>query len=77
MAQFTGTIDQTIDMLHKGLQQQLQEAIYYRLINEAQIIIKECARIEAEKCIKNITAWRHMDRNTIELNIYFGDKKVD
>jgi len=75
MAQYTGTMEQTVDVIRKGLQAQLEQRIYNKLFDEAKAVIKEVAAIEAQKCIENITAWRMVDRNTIELNIYFGENK--
>jgi len=77
MAQYIGTMEQTVDMIHKGLKQQLQDQIYYKLMDEAKAVIKEVAAQEAEKCIKNITAWRNVSKDTIELHIQFGENKVD
>lgn len=73
---FEGNIDQTVDLIAKGIEQTLAEEIERKFKKQIESLIKELAVDYAKMVTAKVHAMKKYDSGVTQLIVMFNDKNI-
>lgn len=70
-------IDQTVDLIARGLAVEIQDLLRKRLAEVAREILEPICKQAAENLVSRVKSIRRHDRDTTEVVVMFNQKKID
>ncbi|AVQ80738.1 hypothetical protein [Variovorax sp. PMC12] len=76
MSMFKAPIDQTVDLIARGLHAEVQGLLRERLMAVAKELIEPLCKEASENLVARVHFMHRIDRSSNELVVMFNDKKV-
>lgn len=76
MSMFTGSLDQTVDLIAKGIEANLAESIEKKFHEQVDPLIRELAVDYAKRVTAKIYTMQQAHDYSINLSVVFNDKNI-